>query len=205
MPKTNWSSYRRPMSSEAYARGIELTLSIMDNVGPELEKFGDEKNQSRILNFILGRVGRRYRAHLKAVYLAGQMINGGHGRDSLSGRILVYKNKRAKNLYTIGEKRKNDPRAGQVKLANIYEHAGGYTILPKTGKLLAIPSGSDSYSVWSGFGKAYHGDWIFTKKPIHGKARPFMSASFASFGWNPVIAAEAKAVFKGEIKKAGLA
>jgi hypothetical protein len=169
---------------------IDMDIAIIDRVGPALEKFGNEKNQSRILNFILARVGRRYRAHMRSTVLGGQIINGGRGGDSLSSRILVYKNKRGKNIYTIGEKQKNDPQAGRVKLANIFEHAGGYTIQPKSKKAL--------FFVDSG------GHWAFTRKPIHGIQRPFMSASFASFGWNPAIDAEAEAVFKKEIAKEGL-
>jgi hypothetical protein len=169
---------------------IDLSLSIEDRVGPALMRFGDEKNQSRILNFILARVGRRYRAHLRGRYLAGQMINGGGGTDSLSSRIMVYKKKRQKNVYVIGEKAKKTESMTGVKLANIYEHAGGYTILPKSKKVLA--------------GVAASGYWFFARK-IEGSQRPFMSASFASFGWNPAINAEAESVLKAEIAKAGLA
>ncbi|OHE63853.1 MAG: hypothetical protein A2001_01440 [Treponema sp. GWC1_61_84] len=169
---------------------IELNLSIEDTAGPALERFGDVRNQSRILNFVLARIGRRYRTHLRANYLSGQMINGGRGADSLSGRITVYKDKRQKNVYRVGEKASDEGDGRRVKLANIYEHAGGYTIIPKRRKILMF--------VDSG------GFWNFAKK-IEGKARPFMSASFASFGWNDITRAEVDSVIAAELKKAGLA
>jgi hypothetical protein len=168
---------------------IELKISIEDQLGPALKNFGDARNQSRILNFILARIGRRYRVFLRKNYLGGQMINGGGGPDSLSGRILVYKKRGVKNVYTVGEKGKNTANATNVRLSNIYEHAGGYTIVPKKKKTLMFVT-SDGF-------------WHFAKK-VQGKQRPFVSASFGSFGWNPVIEAEAESVFKAELAKAGL-
>jgi len=169
---------------------IALEISVEDLIGPRLEKFGDEKNQSRILNFILARIGRRYRAYLRRNYLGGQLINGGSGEGSLSSRIMVYKAKGKKNVYKIGEKGKSSSNETNVHLSNIYEHAGGYTIGVKKKKALMFVTAD--------------GFWHWSKKPLHGKQRPFMSASFASFGWPAAIGEEANSVFDSEASKAGL-
>ena len=169
---------------------IEITLSIEDQVGPALARFGDPRTQSRILNFILSRIGRRYRAHMRANYLAGQMIDGGRGAESLNKRLVVYKDKKHKNVYLVGEKMGNQEDGRPVKLANIFEHPGGYTITPKNKKVL--------------FFVDKDGHWVFTKK-VEGRQRPFMSSSYGSFGWDAATKAEIESVMDDEIKKAQLA
>lgn len=168
---------------------MELNIDFEDKAADALKNFADARLQSRMTNFILARVGRRYRAHLKAAYLSGQMINGGRGGESLAGRIRVYRDKRRKNVYLVGEKANDQGDGRRVKLANIYEHPGGYTIVPKRRKtLMFVDSG---------------GTWMFSKK-IQGRARPFMSASYASFGWDAAFAADSEDVIKKEMQKAGL-
>lgn len=185
---------------------ISMQISIEDQVGSRLAKFGDQKNQSRILNYIIARTGSDCRKTLRTKYLASMFEKAkGSGPDSLWNRILVYKVKRQKNVYRVGEKGKKTDSAINVRLANIYEHAGGYTIRPKNGKVLAIPVGADSYVANSGFGKAFHGDWVFTRKPIEGRQRPFFSRSFESFPWALSTAANADFVFAKELAKEGLA
>jgi hypothetical protein len=124
---------------------IELTLSIEDTVGPALAQFGDPRNQSRILNFILSRIGRRYRAHMRANYLAGQMIDGGRGAESLNKRLVVYKDKKHKNVYLVGEKMGNQEDGRPVKLANIFVDKDGHWVFTKKVEGRQRPFMSSSY------------------------------------------------------------
>lgn len=167
---------------------LDLSLNIEDKIGPYLNDFKNPRTQSRITNFILARTGRRYVAYMRQNFLAGQLINGGKssGGESLSSRIRVFKNKSRKNSYIIGEKLKAQADGRRVKLANIYEHAGGYVIEPKKKKSLLFVDGG--------------GFWIHAKR-IEGKARPFMSASFKSFNWDSIISAEGESVYKKEMEK----
>jgi hypothetical protein len=168
----------------------ELKLSFDDQLSPIFREFGSEKNQSRLVNFTLARIGRRYRAYLKANFLSGQIINGGKGAESLSGRIRVYKDKRKKNVYIVGERKKSDSSGQRINLANIFEHPGGYIILPKKKKsLLFVDSG---------------GFWVHTKR-IVGKSRPFMTLSFEGFDWEKITKEEGDSVYKKEMEKVGLA
>jgi hypothetical protein len=169
---------------------MEMQIVVSDIVGPRIAAFGDERNQSRILNFIIARVGREYRKKLRASYLSGQMIGSGPGPDHLKNRIMVYKKKRDRNVYIIGEKAKMTNDAANVRLANIFEHPGGYTIVPKKKKVL--------------FFVTPDGHWNFAKR-VEGKSRPFMSASYSAFPWSPTISAEADKVFELEKRKSGLA
>jgi hypothetical protein len=151
---------------------INLSIAIIDKVGPQLAEFSKVQEQSRILNFILARVGREYRKKLKSGYLSGQMLGSGPGPDHLKNRIVVYKKKKEKNVYIVGEKATQRDDASNVKLANIYEHAGGYTIVPKRRKVLFFVTAD--------------GHWNFAKVVI-GKARPFMFFSFSAFTWDSTI------------------
>jgi len=168
---------------------LELKVNLEDQVSSALRGFIEPRLQSRMTNFILARVGRRYRAHLRANYLAGQMINGGRGGESLSGRMRVYRDKKRKNVYLVGEKKGDQGDGQSVKLSNIYEHPGGYVITPKKkGKLMFV----------AGNGR------VFTNM-VAGRPRPFMSASMASFGWDAAFKSDSEDVIAKELKKAGLA
>jgi hypothetical protein len=165
---------------------IDLSIGLDDQLSPLFKEFGSERNQSRIVNFTLSRIGRRYRAYLKSNFLGGQLINGGRGGESLSSRLRVYKDKRKKNVYVVGERYGDEGDGRRVKLANIYEHAGGYTIIPKRKKCLKF---------------VVNGVEVFTKR-VEGKERPFMSRSFAAFDWPGVTKSEGESVYKKEMEKA---
>ncbi len=165
---------------------LDLKLSLQENISEKLKEFADTKTQDRLTNRILATVGRSYRSYIKKYYLAGQMLNSGRGKDSLAGRIAVWKSKRYNGIYYVGERVGKSLKEG-VLLANIYEHPGGYVITPKKKKLRFVINGKT----------------IFATR-VEGKSRPFMSASFASFGWDKAFADASEMVIQRELKKAGL-
>lgn len=167
---------------------MSISINVKDELMPKLDIFDSDKTKLRLANNILGRTGRKYAAQLKRNYLRGQMINGGKGADSLYGRIRVYRSKRQKYTWIIAEKTRTGETEG-VKLSNIYEHEGGYTILPKRAKTLKF-IGSD-------------GKPVFVKK-VEGKSRPFISSSSDAFPWNQTLEAMADEVVEKELEKDGL-
>lgn len=169
---------------------IDLNISFNDELERALVNFGSDKNISRITNLILSKVGRDYRKYMGKEYLSGQMINGGKGSNSLLKRMMVFKDKKHKNVYLVGEKMKPDSMGRRIKLANIYEHSGGYVIVPKNKKALMFVTND--------------GFWHYSKR-IEGKERPFMSYSFKGFGWQSSLTENADKVFESEFRKAHIA
>jgi hypothetical protein len=151
-------------------------IIVTDGVTDRLERFG--RDAPKHLDRILRMVGSQYRAELKKKYLSGQML--GKNTGNLVRSLYVGKSVGKKHVYIVGTKSRRyvqdfggvaivRKEAASLKLANIYEHAGGYTIVPKNKKCLMFVTKD--------------GNIVFTKKVV-GQARPFMSASSKSFDWS---------------------
>jgi hypothetical protein len=170
---------------------IIAQVVVKDGLTGPLERFG--KEAPKMLDQVLKGAGYRYRAFLKKNYLRGQMLKQDTG--ALVRSIYVGKLKRQKHVYIVGNRavidrdENGDSHAGGVKLANIYEHAGGYTIVPKRRKRLFAVTAS--------------GYWMFATR-IEGKERPFMSASTQAFGWSNAFDAELEKALDKALKTSGL-
>jgi hypothetical protein len=168
---------------------MSFKVNLKDEILPMLASFDDDKTKLRLSNSILSRTGRRYATYIKKNYLRGQLLNGGTGAESLYGRLRVYRSKRKRFTWIVGEKSKVNGQNSN-KLANIYEHEGGYTILPKRRKALRF--------------ETVDGKIVFIKKAT-GKCRPFFSESYDAFPWDSTLESQAEIVIAKELKKAGLA
>lgn len=135
-------------------------------------------------------VAYRYRKSIRQQYLMGQML--GQRTGELSKSLVAGRKKGAPNklVYLVGAKplkqKDGTVSAGGVKLANIYEHAGGYTIVPKNRKALKF--------------EVSGGTIVFAKKVV-GRARPFMSQSSKEFDWPGTFAKTEEEVIGKELKK----
>jgi hypothetical protein len=155
---------------------IAAQIIIKDDVKDRLDQFG--KQAPKLLDKVLRMVGSQYRAELKKRYLSGQMLNRREGNlyrsiyvGQLRGHRHVYvvssrKTTSSQNLGGVSIKRTD---SGSIKLANIFEHSGGYTILPAKAKALVFV--------------ADDGKIVFTKR-VQGSQRPFMSQSARDFRWD---------------------
>jgi len=175
---------------------IGLEVVVTDGVSDRLAAFGSAA--PRMLDTILRMVGSQYRAELKKKYLSGQML--GRNSGSLVRSLYVGRSRGKKHVYIVGNKAVRSKQdfggvaivrrdAASVKLANIYEHAGGYTIVPKNKKALMFVT-SD-------------GQIVFTKRVV-GRSRPFMSASAQAFAWPSAFTKTTDRVVDEECKKIGL-
>lgn len=147
----------------------------------ELGKQGD-----KITAKIVGRTARFYRAYVKKNYLSGQMLGSRTGQTKK--RMIVYKKKGSKATYVIGQKGFSTNSQTGTKLSNIYEHAGGYTIVPKNKKALRFE---------------INGQEIIVKK-VQGRQRPFMSQSSNSFNFSRSFDESAAEVIPAEFAKLGI-
>jgi len=174
--------------------GIEV--NITDGVTDKLERFG--RAAPKHLDKILRIVGSQYRAELKKKYLSGQML--GRNSGNLVRSLYVGKQRGRDHVYIVGSKSVKSRQdfggvaivrrdAASLKLANIFEHAGGYTIVPKVKKALMFVT-SD-------------GNIVFTRK-VTGQARPFMSASSRAFAWAQTFESTTSRVITEEARKLGL-
>lgn len=175
---------------------IAAQVVVHDGITQPLERFGAAA--PKMLDLILKTAGYRYRAFLRKNYLSGQMLAQQTGQ--LAGSIVVGKKKGSAHVFLVGSKKivsKQDfgglvirrSYGDGVKLSNIFEHAGGYTITPKTAKALV-------FSTPEGL--------VFTKR-VQGRERPFMSASAAAFNWGAAFDSSTEQVIARELKKLGLA
>lgn len=166
---------------------ISAHVTISDDMTEPLRQF--EADMPRLLNTVLRIVGYRYRKHIRQDYLSGQMLSKRSG--SLDASISVGPKRREKFVYIIGSRRitnkkTGDSTFGSLKLSNIYEKAGGYTILPKNKKALR----------WV----AEDGTVVFSKKSV-GKPRPFMTESAKDFPWAQSFNATVESVVAKELAK----
>jgi len=175
---------------------IGLSVVVTDGVSDRLHAFG--RAAPSMMDRILRMVGSQYRAELKKNYLSGQML--GRVSGDLVRSLYVGRAKGRKHVYVVGQKaiksrqdfggvaiRRSD--SSRLKLANIYEHAGGYTIAPKEKKALMFV--------------ASDGTIVFTKRVV-GRARPFMSASARAFNWTQAFARTTDRIVIDESGKIGL-
>lgn len=173
---------------------IVAQVKVQDGLTEPLGRFG--AGAPKLLDQILKIVGYRYRTYIKKNYLSGQMLAQSTG--GLVQSLAVGKRRGVNHVYLVGSKpvidrqnlggvRVSRANLGVVKLANIYEHVGGYVIEPKTAKRLfvATPSG------------------IFFPLRVEGKERPFMSQSAATFGWAEAFDKTADEVIGKELKRLG--
>jgi hypothetical protein len=179
---------------------------IIVNEGPivaALERFG--ANAPKALDKVLKVTGYRYRAFVRKSYLSGQMLNAETGQ--LRDSIIVARKRGRTHSFIIGGRKKVDKQdlggvvlrrtnSEGIKLANIYEHQGGYVIVPKNRKALIVP-------VARGFAGAMgpSAGGVFFAKRVEGHARPFMSASAAAFPWAATIEKTAEAYYEKALRE----
>ncbi len=171
---------------------MRTSIILEDGVKDKLRQFGSRFPKA--LDKVLYRVGTQYRAELKKKYLSGQML--GRRSGQLIKSLYVARAKGEKHCYVVGQKTITERQdfggvvlvrssSESLKLANIYEHSGGYTIVPKKAKALVFV--------------APDGKIVFTKR-VQGRERPFMSTSAQRFNWvqafekttDKIVAEEAK-------------
>lgn len=160
----------------------------------DMEKFGEQA--PKLVDKTIRIVAYRYRSHIKKDYLSGQYLSAGDYKGGLKDSLVAGKKKGKKFVYLVGSKKKTNKKTGEVyatalKLANIYEHAGGYTIKPKNKKALRFESPN----------VAGPGAYVFVRGEIHGRQRPFMSDSVRSFPWSAEFAKTTEEVIVKEMKK----
>jgi hypothetical protein len=166
---------------------ILTEVRVTDGLTQPLEQFGERA--PKMLDTILKITGYRYRKYINKDYLSGQMLSRRTG--SLAASTIVGKKKGGGHIYLVGQKSKGYASRGAVvvtKLANIYEHSGGYVIEPKKAKCLVF-QGPDGL--------------VFVKR-VEGKARPFMSQSASSFPWADTFNRTSDDVIAKELKKLGM-
>ena len=167
---------------------ISARVIVQDGVTERLEQFG--KRADKMLMSIVRSVGGKYKQYIKKKYLSGGMLNRGTGQ--LYKSIFSTKMRNKNFSVIVGSGKVKDKESGDItsiKLANIYEHAGGYTIMPKNKGFLAFHTS---------------GGWVFTRQGIHGESKPFMSASAASFGWEDAFEDSTDKFIKKECAKLGI-
>ena len=175
---------------------IGLDVIVTDGVSERLESFG--ASAPRMLDKILRMSGSQYRAELKKKYLSGQMLARQSG--DLVRSLYVGRAKGQKHVYIVGSKAVKSRQdfggvaiarsdASRIKLANIFEHAGGYTIRPAARKALMFV--------------APDGTIVFTKR-VTGRARPFMTASAQAFNWSAAFESSTTKTIHEECMRIGL-
>jgi len=175
---------------------IGIEVRVTDGVTDRLECFG--RDAPKHLDRILRMVGAQYRAELKKKYLSGQMLNKNSG--NLVRSLYVGRARGARHAYVVGSKAVKSTQdfggvaivrrdSSSIKLANIYEHAGGYTIVPKNKKALMFVTRD--------------GNIVFTKR-VSGQARPFMSKSAGEFAWSSAFDKTTDRIVAEEARKIGL-
>ena len=166
--------------------GLEVIAS--GNLEADFAKFSD--HAPKLVDKVLRIVAYRYRKHLLTDYLSGGMIGSRSG--TLKKSVVVGRKRGAKFVYLVGSKgvkNKADGtyNANAIKLANIYEHSGGYTVRPKNKKALRFMGDN--------------GEFVFIRGEVHGRERPFMSASVRSFPWTAKFAQTEEEVMGKELKR----
>lgn len=175
---------------------IAAQIIIKDDVKDRLAEFG--KQAPKLLDKILRMVGSQYRADLKKRYLSGQMLNRREG--NLYRSLYVGQLRGQRHVYVVDSRAVTSRQdfggviikrtySGSIKLANIFEHSGGYTILPAKAKALVFV--------------ADDGKIVFTKR-VQGRQRPFMSQSARDFRWNPAFEKTTDKVVEEAAKAVGL-
>lgn len=166
---------------------IAVQVVVSGNLEADMAKFGD--TAPKLVDRVIRIVAYRYRKDIRKNYLSGQYL--GKRSGNLQKSLVVGRKRGTKFVYLVGSKGVKDKKTGivnvsSVKLANIYEHAGGYTIEPVNKKALCFT--------------AADGSLVFTKH-VHGQARPFMSASAKNFNWEEAFEKTENEVMGKELKK----
>jgi hypothetical protein len=111
------------------------------------------------------------------------------GRARGRRHVYIVASKKVKSKQDFGGVSIVRSESESLRLANIYEHAGGYTIVPKNKKCLMFVTKD--------------GNIVFTKKVV-GQARPFMSASSKAFDWSKAFENTTDRIITEEAHKLGL-
>lgn len=173
-----------------------IDVIVTDGVTDKLERFG--RDAPKHLDRILRMVGSQYRAELKKKYLSGQML--GRNSGNLVRSLYVGQARGRRHVYVVASKAVKSTQdfggvaivrreSGSMKLANIYEHSGGYTIVPKNKKCLMFVTKD--------------GNIVFTKK-VTGQSRPFMTASAKAFNWPGAFEKTTDRIITEEARRLGL-
>ena len=174
-----------------------VRIEYNDGLTKPLERYAADA--PKMLNGILKIAGYKYRVYIRKNYLSGQMLYSRPNIGPLWMSMLVSKSRYFANSVTIGAKKVSittDMGAFKVrrstndavKLANIYEHDGGYTIKPTKAKVLIY--------------KLPDGSWRRSKE-VRGRQRPFMSDSAKTFNWDKALDEGTERVVREENKKLG--
>jgi hypothetical protein len=166
---------------------IAIQVVVSGNLEEDMAKFGD--HAPKLVDRVIRIVAYRFRKDLRKNYLSGQYLDKRSG--DLQKSMVVGRRRGVKFVYLVGSKGIKDKKTGtvnvsSVKLANIYEHAGGYTIEPKNRKALVFT--------------AADGSLVFTKR-VHGREKPFMTASAKNFNWTTAFQKTEEEVIGKELKK----
>lgn len=142
----------------------------------------------KLADRVLRIVAYRYRKYVRTEFLSGQYL--GKNTGDLNRSLVAGRAKGKKLVYLVGSKGIKDKATGivstgSIKLANIYEHAGGYEIKPKDAKVLVFQTDQ-------GF--------VFTKK-VRGESRPFMTDSTRRFSWDTAFRITEEEVIGKELKR----
>lgn len=167
---------------------IALQIVASGNLEENFAKFTD--NAPKLVDKTIRIVAYRYRKHVLTNYISGQYLDSKTGL--LKKSIIVGKKKRAKFVYLVGTRGVKDKSSGtynasSVKLANIFEHDGGYTISPKNKKAVAF--------------KGADGNWVFVRGEIRVASRPFMTDAARAFPWQEKFAQTTEEVIVKELKR----
>jgi hypothetical protein len=166
---------------------VTIQVVVSGTLEEDMAKFGD--TAPKLVDRVIRIVAYRFRKDLRKNYLSGQYLDKRSG--DLQRSMVVGRKRGAKFVYLVGSKGIKDKKTGMVsvssvKLANIYEHAGGYTIEPVNKKVLCFT--------------AADGSLVFTRR-VHGQAKPFMSDSAKRFDWNTAFQKTEAEVIGKELRK----
>lgn len=168
---------------------IAVEVAVTGDLEQAFARFGNG-HAYKLADKTIRLVGYRYRSYLKKEYLSGQMLGKRSGQLTDSMVVGRPKGYGSRLVYLVGGKKKvrkdGSNTAAAIKLANIYEHAGGYVIEPKNARTLVFT--------------APDGSTVFTKRS-QGRERPFMTASAKAFDWKGAFAKSEEDVIGKELKR----
>jgi len=150
---------------------IRMRISMDGTLDDRLRVFGNDA--PKVLRKVIRTTGNEYRKHQRNNYLKGQMLGRRSGKTYRATKVKKVRRKMAYSVISS-------------PLANIYEHPGGATIVPKNAKALRW---------WD-----QSGNPVFAKR-VHIRARPFVTRSYESFDWDRAADNAATKVIKKELAR----
>jgi len=166
---------------------IALQVAVSGDLEGDFAKFSD--HAPKLVEKVIRIVAYRYKKDIRKNYLSGQILGSVTG--DLQKSLVAGRKRGTKFTYLVGSK-STKSKAGAIsvaslKLSNIYEHEGGYTIKPKNVKALRFLDKSGGY--------------VFVRREIHGQAHPFMTASARAFPWAESFRITEEEVIGKELKR----